>query len=308
MELAGQRNLDVILCTPTAIPPVWLEVRHPEIMSRDGEGRIARHGGRRHAVHTAAAYVDASRRIVSALADRFGNNPAVIGWQLDNEYSAPFAQNDHTHAAFRDWLKRKYKTIDALNVAWGCQFWNTQYSAWHEILFPESRDTRYRNPHQTLDASRFWSWSFAEFNRIQADILKPKIGKRFITTNFMPFHSDCDPGDMAKDLTLSSWDSYPITGWDKTIADQTFRIADPVSITFMHDQMACYQNRWALMELQPGHVNWTGVPVRVFDGAIRLWVWTAFAYGAEFVTTYRYRQPRFGIELFHHGLVGDGRG
>ena len=27
-------------------------------------------------------------------------------------------------------------------------------------------------------------------------------------------------------------------------------------------------------------------------------------HGAEFVTTYRYRQPRFGVEMFHHGLVG----
>ena len=25
---------------------------------------------------------------------------------------------------------------------------------------------------------------------------------------------------------------------------------------------------------------------------------------AEFVTTYRFRQPLFGIQLFHHGLVG----
>jgi beta-galactosidase len=34
-----------------------------------------------------------------------------------------------------------------------------------------------------------------------------------------------------------------------------------------------------------------------------LWIWTAFAHGAEFVTTYRFRQPRFGTELFHHGLI-----
>jgi beta-galactosidase len=68
--------------------------------------------------------------------------------------------------------------------------------------------------------------------------------------------------------------------------------------------MASYQKRFALMELQPGQVNWSGVPVRVFPGAIRLWIWTAFAHGSEFVTTYRFRQPRFGIELFHHGLIG----
>jgi beta-galactosidase len=50
-------------------------------------------------------------------------------------------------------------------------------------------------------------------------------------------------------------------------------------------------------------VNWSGYPVLPYPGAIRLWIWTALAHGAEFVTTYRFRQPRFGIEMFHDGLV-----
>lgn len=58
------------------------------------------------------------------------------------------------------------------------------------------------------------------------------------------------------------------------------------------------------MEFQPGQVNWSGVPVLLYPGAVRLWIWPAFAHGAEFVTTYRFRQPGFSIGLFHHGLVG----
>jgi beta-galactosidase len=58
------------------------------------------------------------------------------------------------------------------------------------------------------------------------------------------------------------------------------------------------------MELQPGQVNWGDTAPLLYPGAVRLWLWTALAHGAEFTTTYRYRQPRFGIELFHHGLVG----
>ena len=119
----------------------------------------------------------------------------------------------------------------------------------------------------------------------------------------MHLHADCDPGDMAPDLSLMSWDSYPVTGWDKE-PGENYRMADPAQIGIMHDLMASYNGRFGLMELQPGHVNWSGVPVRLFPGAIRLWIWTAFAHGSEFVTTYRYRQPLFGIELFHHGLVG----
>jgi beta-galactosidase len=40
--------------------------------------------------------------------------------------------------------------------------------------------------------------------------------------------------------------------------------------------------------LQPGTVNWSGYPVLPYPGAIRLWIWTALAHGADFVTTYSF--------------------
>jgi beta-galactosidase len=48
LDLAKQRKMDVILCTPTAAPPVWLVDKHPEILPVDDCGRVARPGGRRH--------------------------------------------------------------------------------------------------------------------------------------------------------------------------------------------------------------------------------------------------------------------
>ncbi|MEA2711251.1 MAG: beta-galactosidase [Phycisphaerales bacterium] len=303
LEMARRRRMEVILCTPTAGPPIWLIQEHPEILPRDEHGTPLRFGGRRHYSPTAPAMLEATSRIVTAMAQHFGDHPAVVGWQIDNELSGPFDQNEHAHAAFRAWLQQKYGTIEALNRAWGNQFWNAYYTDFAQILLAPSRDPRYGNPHHVLDSSRFWSNAFAQFARLQANILKQHVGQRFITTNFMPFALDIDPGDIAPDLSLMSWDSYPVTGREIKPADDHFRIADPASIGFVHDQMASYGKPWALMELQPGHVNWSGHPVLPYPGAIRLWIWTALAHGAEFVTTYRFRQPRFGIEMFHDGLV-----
>ena len=304
VEMAAARKMDVILCTPTAAPPIWLCHDCDDCLPTDCTGTKGRFGGRRHYSPTSPALHEATRRIVTALAERFGDHPSVVGWQIDNEYSGDFDQSEHTHKAFAGWLQRRYGTIEKLNSAWGNQFWNTYYTAFDQILMPRDRDPRYANPHHTLDASRFWSWAYANFNKLQAQILRPHVGERFITTNFMPFHLDCNPGDFADDLTLFAWDSYPVTGWEKHPTDDTYRIADGSGLGFIHDLMASYTGRWALLEVQLGQVNWSGVPVLLYPGTVRLWLWTAYAHGAEFITTYRYRQPRFGIELFHHALVG----
>jgi len=307
VEMARRRHMQVILCTPTAAPPVWLIDEHPEILPRDEHGTPFRFGGRRHYSPTAPAMLEASIRIVTAMAQHFAERENVIGWQIDNELGSPrpgkFDQNEHAHVAFRRWLQQKYGTIENLNRAWGNQFWNTYYTTFGQILLAPSSDAGYGNPHHVLDSSRFWSRAHADFATLQANILKQHVGSRFITTNFMPFYPDIDPGDVADDLSLMSWDSYPVTGREANPQDDHFRIADPAAIGFVHDQMASYGKPWALMELQPGHVNWSGYPVMPYPGAIRLWIWTALAHGAEFVTTYRFRQPRFGIEMFHDGLV-----
>ena len=300
--LAAERGLKVILCTPTAAPPIWLARDFPETLPIEN-GVVKDFGGRRHYSPTSPALREATARIVTAMAERFGNHPAIIGWQIDNEFGQTYSTNDHTHHSFQQWLTRKYQTIDRLNEAWGCAFWNTQYTAFDQIRMPASREPRYANPHQHQDAARFWSWALADFCRLQCDILRPHIGDRFLTTNFMPFHLDLNPADCRNDLSLFSWDSYPVTGWEKNPTDETYRIADPNGISLMHDHMASFTGRYALMEVQPGMVNWTGVPVHVYPGAIRLWLWTAFAHGAEFITVYRWRRPRFGMELFHEGLV-----
>lgn len=39
-------------------------------------------------------------------------------------------------------------------------------------------------------------------------------------------------------------------------------------------------------------------------GAIRLWMWSVFAGGGDFICTYRYRQPLYGTEQYHYGIVG----
>ncbi len=307
VEMCRQRDLDVILCTPTASPPIWLSDQYPDILPTDEHGTPTRHGGRQHYYPTSLRLQEAAMRIVDALGRRFGDHPSVIGWQIDNELQSRYDQSQQTHHAFHEWLRKKYTTIDALNAAWGNQFWNTYYQAFDQILMPASREIQYNNPHQYLDAARFWSDALGDFIRLQAEVLKRYLpagpNAPFIATNFMPFFQHIDPNGVRDALSLWSWDSYPVSGRRGDLKGEQFRLGDMAAIELLHDQMGSYNGRYALMEVQPGQVNWSGVPCLPYPGAIRLFLWTAIAHGCEFITVYRFRQPRFGVEMWHDGLI-----
>ena len=305
LAMCHERRLEVILCTPTAVVPQWLLAEAPEILTVDRHGSPQRVGGRRHYNPTSPALHDAATRIVGAMARHFGDRNGVVGWQLDNEYSAPFDQSPATDEAFRAWLKSRHgEGIGDLNAAWGNQFWRTDYTDWQQVRMPPARDPGYDNPHHHLDASRFWSAAFAQFNKLQCDLLRPHVGDRFLTHNFMPFHADVDPADLAGDLTVCGIDVYPVTGTAKHYADEAgLRTADPAFVGAAFDDMRSHTGRWGLLEVQPGQLNWSGVPVRLVPGAVRLMLWQAIAQGAEFITVYRWRTPTFGQEMHHDCLV-----
>src|SRR5688572_1880126 len=130
--LCAEQGMKVILGTPSATPPAWLTCGHPEVLMVDAGGRRMAHGTRQHACWSSPTYRRHVARVVDALGRRFGNHPAVWGWQIDNElshYGKGICYCDHCQAAFRSWLEKKYGTVEALNQDWGCAFWSQVYQS-----------------------------------------------------------------------------------------------------------------------------------------------------------------------------------
>src|SRR3954452_21379833 len=73
IALAQERKLDVILCPPTAAPPIWLSQDFPQTLPVDEHGTRQRFGGRRHSSPCSPALHEATARIVTRMADRYGN-------------------------------------------------------------------------------------------------------------------------------------------------------------------------------------------------------------------------------------------
>ena len=81
-------HINVVLGTPTATPPRWLSRLYPDVMMEAEDGSRREHGGRRHCCSNNPHYNEYCMRIVEKMAQEFADDPAVIGWQIDNEIYA----------------------------------------------------------------------------------------------------------------------------------------------------------------------------------------------------------------------------
>ena len=183
----GDAGIAVVMGTPTATPPKWLSNLHPDVMSVNAQDRPASHGGRRHCCSNNVRYRNASARIVEAMAKEFGDDPYIVGWQIDNEiYSWDGCYCPTCLAKFRDFLRKKYGTVDALNTAWNLNLFSQAYDNFDEI--PAPRDA-WHNPHLKLEWLTFGNESHVEFVHMQADILHRYVKNGApVGTDTMPFN------------------------------------------------------------------------------------------------------------------------
>ncbi|MBI1262890.1 MAG: beta-galactosidase [Rhizobiales bacterium] len=310
IDTLGDAGLQIVMGTPTATPPKWLVDQHPDMIAIDENGRPRLFGSRRHYCFSSESYRAECLRIVTALAERYGQHPAIGAWQTDNEFGCHNTTISYSEAAatrFRQWLARRYNDVDSLNRAWGSVFWSMEYRSFDEIDPPHLTVTEV-NPSHRLDYNRFASNEVVSFNKLQVDVLRRLSPGRDITHNFMGFYTEFDHFDVGRDLDVATWDSYPLgfleQFWFSPEEKQRYlRQGHPDVAGFHHDlYRGCGQGRWWVMEQQPGPVNWARYNPAPLPGMVRAWTWEAFAHGAEVVSYFRWRQAPFAQEQMHAGL------
>lgn len=311
IDVLAAAGLNIILGTPTACPPHWLIKAHPDILPIGVDGRPRQFGSRRHYSFSSEVYAEHSRRITKRLAERYGHHPALVGWQLDNEYGChdtTVCYSDQALNAFHLWLQRRYGTIGALNDAWGNVFWSQEYSHFRDVGFPIA--VTETNPSHRLAFQRFSSDQVRVFSDQQAEILRHNSKPdAWLTHNFMGNFIDFDHYAVMASLDIASWDSYPLgfldQGWfDEDTKRRFRRTGHPDWAAFHHDlYRGVGDGRFAVMEQQPGSVNWASNNAQPIDGMVRLWSHEAIAHGAEFVSWFRWRQAPFAQEQMHAGLM-----
>ena len=310
INVLGAAGLNVVLGTPTATPPRWMIDKYPDMLAVGADGAARKFGSRRHYCFSHLGYRDECARMAGLMGVRYGQNPFVKAWQIDNEYGCHetiLSYGSSAEMAFRVWLETKYQNIGALNTAWGNVFWSMEYNSFAQIQLPNQTVTE-PNPAHVMDYRRFASDEVVVFNKIQVDILKTHTDAPLIH-NYMGRITEFDHFGVGADLEIASWDSYPL-GFLEDRSDQGedfkhafMRQGDPDFQAFHHDlYRAVGRGHWWVMEQQPGPVNWAPYNPKPLPGMVRLWTWEAIAHGAEVVSYFRWRQAHFAQEQMHSGL------
>jgi len=288
--LAAKHDIVVVVGTPCAAPPAWLTQKYPDTLKTMSNGRKATHGGREQYSFTSPRYREFCAKISEVMAKRFGHNPNVIGWQIDNEYGDT-SWDEVTRHDFQQWLRRKYETLDSLNKHWTTEYWSESYTDWSQIPL----GTPGNNPGLMLEFRRFVTATYRDYQHDQLAALRANIDpQQFITSNFMGWYDAFNHYVLTEDLDFASWDDYVGRGH-----------LQPFNNGAMHDLTRGFKrkNFW-VMETQPGFVNWSADNNALDRGEVREMAWQAIGHGADTVSYWQWRSALSGQEQYHGTLLG----
>lgn len=290
MALLGRHDVRVILCTPTAVPPVWACERYPEIHPVLSDGTVFGFGVRRYTCPTSPAYRRLSEGIAAALGNRYGRNPQVLSWQIDNEIGHPFCFCARCLSGFRAWCARRYGTIENFNDALCTHFLGQTFQHFDQVQFP----TSYRHPGMWLAYQRFFSEETIACFGAQVDGLKAAGARQPVTTNFMPTWYGYDHEAMGKRMDYAAGDYYAC------------RAKNPFGEPFERDM---FVHAW-LQAIKPGRNIWfhefqwgSSGGVLPLPGETRWAALTQIGRGANAVNFFRVDTCASGMERDSLGLL-----
>ncbi|MEU4326861.1 beta-galactosidase [Nonomuraea dietziae] len=290
-------GIAVNLATPTAVPPAWFVRKHPDALPVNREGRRIGFGGRQSACSSSPDFLAATSRLVTALAGHYKDHPAVVMWHVHNEYGAPLGECycDHSVRAWREWLRRTYRDLSALNDAWGSTFWGQRYTDWEEIDAPRANHTAV-NPAQRLDYARFSDQQHRAHYALQRDLIR-RVSDLPVTTNFAGT-VNCKSTDLwqwAREVDVVANDHY----LSAEKPDNHIELAMSADLA----RSVAGGRPWLLMEHSTAAVNWQPRNIAKRPGEMRRNSLAHVARGSDSVMFFQIRASRFGAEKFHSGLI-----
>ena len=309
MDVMADASIKVVLATPTAAPPIWLTLKHPEILPIDERGLPLHEGTRHGCCLNSDLFWEYSRKIVLAMGKALGKHSQLIAWQIDNSvvtYATQPCFNQETRRDWHAWLKAKYETVGRLNEMLGTSFWGQIVSDWSQVPMPMIAPEAH-NPALLMDWRRFCSDTIVAYVRMQADLLRELTPDAPVTTNLRAFSPQLDLFDVAQTLDFVSVNSNATIKTKP--AENACEIDMLRSLRKENIKSPDGGEGFWVIEQKAGHVNWQDVNGLILPGVVRLFTHQLLSRGADGVLYFFWRQPLIGSEKFYGGvLTHDGRG
>ncbi len=237
-----------------------------------------------------------AERVIRQLAGHVKDQPAVIGFQIDNETKSYHVSSAGVQHGFIGWLKTRFKTLDALNLAYGLDYWSNRINDWEDVPPIEG----------AVNASL--TSAFAEYQRSlvtdylgwQAAIVREiKRPDQFITQNFdldwrgysYGIQPDVDHFAAARVVDVAGIDIYHpgqdhLTGAEIAFGGDLAR------------SMRGGKNYLVIETQAQGFPEWTPYP-----GQLRLQAYSHLGSGAEMVSYWHWTTTHNGVETYWRGLL-----
>ena len=295
----SKAGFDIVMATSTAAMPAWMFKKYPEVARVDYQGRRHVFGQRHNFCPSSKDYQRLASDLVDHLAERYHDNPHIVAWHVNNEYGGN-CYCDNCAAAFRNWLKERYHTLDNLNKAWSMNVWSHTIYDWNEIVVPNELGDAW-GPEGTetivaglsIDYLRFQSDAMLNLFKMEKQMIEKYSPDIPLTTNFHSLPNKMvDYQKWAKEQDIISYDSYP--AYDMP----TYHPA------FLYDLMRTLKHQpFMLMESTPAQVNWQPYSPLERPGQVRATELQAVAHGADTVQYFQLKQAIGGSEKFHSAVI-----
>jgi len=289
MDKAG---IKVILGTPTYSIPAWLFKKHPEIQVKPLNQPRYGYGIRQMTDLTNPTYRFYAERIIRKLVGRFRNHPAVIGYQLDNETHPSGTSDKPVQRMFRDELKKKFKTAEALNRAWGLNYWGQNIRDFDEL---PPRDN-ILNPGYKLEWERFQQKVAADFLGWQAKIVNElKRPGQFVSHDFAGIPGDVDPFEIARSLDIASINIYH--GMQEELSGYEIALMGAFARSLK-------KTNYLVTETNAQTIGWSSEgQFPPYDGQLRLCAFAHVGSGADLVAYWHWHSLHYGQETYWKGVL-----
>jgi beta-galactosidase len=294
IEKLHAAGIRVILGTPTYSIPPWMYKKHPEMVVTRFGGQYLYYGLRQNTDLMNTTYRTYCERVIRKILEHYKDNPAIIGYQIDNETSSAGAANPDVQDGFKKYLESKFKTVDRLNQIWGLTYWGQRLNSWDEL---PPRDG-ILNPGWKLEWERYSEWQTTDFLDWQAKIVNEyKRPDQFVTHDFAgPPRGEVSETDVARSLDIVA--SNPYHGTQDDFDGQTSAYVGDYSRSLK-------RTNYLITETNAEAIGWDSKDqYPPYDGQLRLDVYTHISSGANMVEYWHWHSLHYGQETYWKGVLG----